>query len=312
MGTARGSQRPTVGEVAVEWRRRQMHRPTTVDLADTLLRNHVLPVFGDRPIDTIVPGEVQAWVRGRCDVLAASTVEVAYRFLSSICAMAVVDGHLDQSPCTGIKLPRVERPPIVPPTPDDVRAIGSAIEERYRAPVVLAAGTGLRSGECFGLRLDAVDFDVATLRVERQLILPDKGAPRFGPPKTRASYRTVPLPSVVAEAIRAHEERFGLGPENLIFSDPKGTSVRRYRFNESWRKAVAASGVGRPVRFHDLRHFYASLLIEHGESVKVVQARLGHASAMETLDTYAHLWPDDGDQTRRAVDAVLGLYQSGI
>ena len=58
--------------------------------------------------------------------------------------------------------------------------------------------------------------------------------------------------------------------------------------------------------FHDLRHYYASLLIRHGESVKVVQARLGHATAAETLDTYSHLWTDSEDQTRQAIDTVLG------
>ncbi len=58
--------------------------------------------------------------------------------------------------------------------------------------------------------------------------------------------------------------------------------------------------------FHSLRHYYASLLIRHGESVKTVQARPGHASASETLDTYSHLWPDSADRTRDAIDAVLG------
>jgi integrase len=60
------------------------------------------------------------------------------------------------------------------------------------------------------------------------------------------------------------------------------------------------------VTFHDLRHYYASLLIRHGESVKVVQKRLGHKSAVETLNTYSHLWPDSEDRTREAVDEVLG------
>jgi len=64
--------------------------------------------------------------------------------------------------------------------------------------------------------------------------------------------------------------------------------------------------VGDVPKFHDLRHYYASLLIRHGESVKTVQARLGHASATETLDTYSHLWPDSDDRTREAVDSVLG------
>jgi integrase len=68
---------------------------------------------------------------------------------------------------------------------------------------------------------------------------------------------------------------------------------------------VANAGAPHGTGFHDLRHFYASLLIRHGESVKVVQARLGHASAAETLDTYSHLWPDSDHRTRAAVDAVL-------
>jgi integrase len=65
------------------------------------------------------------------------------------------------------------------------------------------------------------------------------------------------------------------------------------------------------VTFHDLRHYYASLLIQHGESVKVVQKRLGHKSAVETLDTYSHLWPDSEDRTREAVDQVLGRAVDG-
>ncbi|HEY6749208.1 MAG TPA: tyrosine-type recombinase/integrase [Mycobacteriales bacterium] len=66
------------------------------------------------------------------------------------------------------------------------------------------------------------------------------------------------------------------------------------------------SGLPDSVTFHDLRHYCASLLIRHNESVKVVQARLGHASAVETLDTYSHRWPDSEDRTRLAVDEVLG------
>jgi integrase len=74
---------------------------------------------------------------------------------------------------------------------------------------------------------------------------------------------------------------------------------------DAWRKAVADAGLPAGTSYHDLRHFYASLLIDHGESVKVVQERLGHATAAETLDTYSHLWPESEDRTRAAVDRVL-------
>ena len=85
----------------------------------------------------------------------------------------------------------------------------------------------------------------------------------------------------------------------------RSSPLRRTRFSSIWRPAAAA-GRGAEVTFHDLRHYYASLLIQHGESVKVVQRRLGHKSAVETLDTYSHLWPDSEDRTRKAVDQVLG------
>ncbi|HLF99641.1 MAG TPA: tyrosine-type recombinase/integrase [Acidimicrobiia bacterium] len=293
--------------LAAEWQENQIHRIATADLVDTTLRNHMLPFFGDRDIASIRPGEVQAWLRNRADRFAPATVDVVYRFFHAICEAAVLDGVIERTPCVGIRLPRSDRPPIVPPTPADVRSTIDALPDRYRAIAVLAAGTGLRSGECLGLGRGAVDFDEAVVTVERQLVLPDHAPPFLGPPKTRASYRRVPLPSVVADALDHHLDRYPLGPDDLIFTSARGQPVRRNRLNEAWRDALARAGIARRIRFHDLRHFYASLLIRHGESIKVVQARLGHASATETLDTYSHLWPDNGEQTRNAVDAVLGI-----
>jgi integrase len=86
-----------------------------------------------------------------------------------------------------------------------------------------------------------------------------------------------------------------------------GRPITRSVFGHKWRAAVEASGLPDGTGFHALRHYYASLLIRHGESVKTVQARLGHASAVETLDTYSHLWPDSDDRTRDAIYSVLGF-----
>lgn len=91
-----------------------------------------------------------------------------------------------------------------------------------------------------------------------------------------------------------------------MFTTEKGEPLSRTWFSRAvWRPAVKKAELPDGLPFHDLRHFYASLLISRGASVKVIQARLGHKSAVETLDTYGHLWPDDEDLTRQAVDAVL-------
>ena len=115
----------------------------------------------------------------------------------------------------------------------------------------------------------------------------------------------VPLPQVSVEVLAEHLRRHPVDHEGLNFTDDAGRPLRRSRFSEIWRPAAKAAGLSEGTGFHALRHFYASLLIRHGESVKTVQGRLGHATASETLDTYRHLWPDSEDRTRDAVESVL-------
>jgi integrase len=117
---------------------------------------------------------------------------------------------------------------------------------------------------------------------------------------------------VLVEALASHLATYKPGVNGLVLTDDEGCALRRSRFSAKvWRPAVAASEVPVGTVFHDLRHYYAGLLIHAGESVKTVQARLGHASAIETLDTYGHLWPDSEDRTRSVVQAASEEAASG-
>jgi integrase len=118
------------------------------------------------------------------------------------------------------------------------------------------------------------------------------------------------VPGVLVRALATHLQQFPAEGEGFVFTLPNGEPVRRARLNESWNRAVAAAGMPATTYFHDLRHTYASLLIEAGESIKVVSARLGHASAVETLETYSHLWPDSDEGTVRRLDLVYEQYWS--
>jgi integrase len=100
--------------------------------------------------------------------------------------------------------------------------------------------------------------------------------------------------------------------DQFVFTTELSDPIRRTAFSERiWRPALKRAGLS-GVTMHGLRHFCASLLIRHEESVKTFQARLGHASAAETLDTYSHLWPDSDDRTRAAVDSVLGRVADSV
>jgi integrase len=299
--------RVTFGECACQWAAIQHHRPMTVDQVERHLRLYILPSLGHRPVAAVRPSEVQALVKGLSERLAPSTVTVVYKRVTAIFAAAVRDRRIAASPCVGITLPRRHKPKVEPLATDAVHALVDAMPGRYKALVMLAAGTGLRQGECFGLDLAHVDFLRRQVHVTQQLVSVPRRPAYLGPPKTEASIRTVPLPTVVGEGLAAHVGAYPPGQWQLVFTTPTGAPIYRGGpWAQAWGQAVRRAGLKPGTRFHDLRHYFASLLVHHGESVKVVQARLGHASASETLDTYSHLWPDSEDRTREAVDLALG------
>ena len=202
--------------------------------------------------------------------------------------------------------------------PREVRAIVDAAPAHYRALLVLIAGTGTRPGEALGLTSDRVDWLRRTIRVDRQLLTLSGQAPQFGPCKTPASVRTIPVPDGVLVELGRHVKRFEVVDDGelagLLFRDEKGDPIRRNALGHMWRRAARkvndAAAARDGVRIvdrtpHDLRHYCASVLIASGSSVKAVQKHLGHASATTTLDTYAHLWPDGEDATRAALAAGL-------
>lgn len=294
----------TFGDYAERWRNMQVQRPSSRALVEITLRRHAYPTLGDRPLSSILPSDIQAWVKGLD--LAPATVGVAHGIVSTIMKAAIRDRRIVANPCEGTKLPKKQRVQIIPLTTDQVTAVRDALPPQLRALVTLAAGTGMRQGECFGLTVDRVKFLERNVTVDRQLVTVSGQPPSMGPPKTAASVRTIPLPQVVVDALAAHLAEFPAGADGLIFM-LSGKPIGRSAFGHKWRDAVASAGLPEGTGFHALRHYYASLLIRHGESVKTVQARLGHASAVETLDTYSHLWPDSDDRTRDAIDSVLGV-----
>jgi integrase len=303
----------TFEEYAEQWREVQVHRPTTQNHYELVLRRYAYPTFGARTLSSILPSDVQGWIkrletgdsRTKQRPLAPATIAVAHSIVSGVFRAAIRDRRIIGNPCDGSKLPKRQTVRVVPLTTEQVHALHDAMPAAFKAMVTLAVGTGMRQGECYGLSVDRVDFLRRAVTVDRQLIKVTGRAPFFGPPKTAASVRSIPLPQVVVDALAAHLAEHGTGPDGLLFTLDDLPVRRASFFQRIWRPALKACGLPSDTHYHSMRHYYASLLIRHGESVKTVQARLGHASATETLDTYSHLWPDSDDRTREAVDAVL-------
>lgn len=246
---------------------------------------------------------MQAWISGLD--LAPSTVAVVYGKVVAVFRAAVEDQLIAHSPCTRrVRLPRPDGAEVVPMSPDQVRAMVDTVGDRYRALIVLLAGSALRPGEALGLTADRVEFLRRTIRVDRQLVTTVGTAPVLGPCKTPSSVRTIPVPDGVLDALAAHMATYEPGLLGVIFTDGKGDPIRRNALGHLWRRAAVKAGV-EGFTPHDLRHYAASVMIDQGASVKAVQRHLGHASATTTLDVYSHLWPDSDDVTRAALGAGL-------
>lgn len=306
----------TLGAYTEEWFKQQVWRDSTEGRVRSILDVHVLPTFKDKELAEIRPSHVQAWVKGLKKKdgktpIVASYTDAIYGLLASIMVSAVQDRMINVSPCSKrINLPTVEKPRIRPLRTDQVEAIKDSFPEAYRALVMLSAGTGMRQGECLGLTVDRVDFMRREIHIDRQMLSSSPGGPSHGPPKTPASNRVIPLPETVGLALSAHIAEHGTGKcaccgdELLFFHQENRGAVRRQRVNEMWDAAIVKAKVV-DATFHDLRHYCASLLIAAGVSVVGVQEMLGHASAVETLNTYSHLWPTDHDRIRQAIDGAL-------
>jgi integrase len=199
--------RTTFQQYAVKWL--SSRTTDSRDMEEMRLRLHAFPRIGSRPLGSFQPEHIREWLgQLKQSGVPGSYAQVIYAHVRSVLGAAVDDGYLARNPCaaSSVKAPRAETKRVAPWTLEQVVAVRGGLEQRYRAMVDSAGGCGLRQGEIFGMAVDAVDFEAETLHVVRQVKLLG-GKPMFAPPKG-GKLRDVPLPSVVAKALRAHMEAF--------------------------------------------------------------------------------------------------------
>lgn len=313
----------TVADYWATWRATMLHRPSTADRMDRAFRLHIEPILGASPVGRVRPGTLKGWVKDRSGELAPATLKVHYGYLVSMFGAAVADRVIGASPCTKeVRLPDVDDRDLFIPTPAQVHAVARALPPRYRAAAYLAAGCGLRGGEVFGLELDHVAFLRREVSVAQQMTVVSGRSPYLAQVKTKTSRRTVELAKVVGGAVAWHVREFPpieveiddeTDPRRpvrrvakLLITNDNGKAVHRASWSHVWAPAVKATGLPEGFGLHGLRHYFATLLIHAGASVKTVQLALGHSSPTVTLNTYTHEWPEAVDRTRTLVDAALG------
>ncbi|GEP37951.1 putative prophage phiRv2 integrase [Nocardioides psychrotolerans] len=304
--------RESLRAYATRWQSIQVSSAGTARIVDNALRVHTLPRLGQHRIGNIRRSDVQAFVKWLesgearranggepARPLSPGSIRNVYEVLARVMDAAVEDRVISISPCRRITLPKDHNDEVEVATLEDIEKVRSGLGQRWQAIPIVLAGSGLRVGELLGLRLSDVDFLRRTIRVERQRLQSNQIAPL----KSKASRRTVPVGQVVIDALAAHLASYPTTGDALFTDD-----LREPLTYQRWKRLLsdAAKAADVDVTSHSFRHFAASALISGSASVKQVQTFLGHASAMVTLRTYAHLWPGDEDRTRSVLDAALG------
>jgi integrase len=277
-------------------------RPKTVELYRYLLRQHLEPALGARALADIKEPHVRRWRKNLLDSgVSAVTAAKAYRLLKAVFNTAVDDGLIRRNPCrikgAGQEL-SPERPVL---TVAQVYAVADAVDQRYRALVLLAVFSSLRWGELAALRRCDIDVQTRTVRIMRQLTEHRGDGLVFGPPKSEAGRRTVAIPELIMPDVAVHLVTYvHPGDDGLLFTSARGTLLRHSNFyRRVWGPALKTAGLP-SVHFHDLRHSGNQLAADAGASLRELMDRMGHSTTQAAM-VYLH----GSDQRQQAIADAL-------
>lgn len=326
LGAERGGlplppQRLTVGAFLEQWLHdavRPSVRPSTYASYAGVVRSHLDPGLGHLPLARLSPQQVQTFLNEKASTrLAPGTIRYLRDVLRNGLGQAERWGLVTRNVARLAEPPRAPRREVRPMSPEQVRSFLEAIRgDRLEALYLVAVGTGLRQGEILGLAWPDVDLEAATITV-RQALQRVAGTLTLVEPKSATSHRTVALPRIVVDALRAHwthqlEDRLLAGsrwyddPRGLVFTSTVGTPMDGIAVTRRFQAVLDRVGLPKQ-RFHDLRHACASLLLAQGVSPRVVMETLGHSQISLTLNTYSHVIPALGRAAADQMDAVLAL-----
>jgi integrase len=316
-GHLAGGPSPTLAQFLMMWLETSVKprvRPLTYAGYKVNVEKHLIPTLGNIRLEQLTPLHVQQMINNRSAAgLSPKSVAYVHQVLRTALGLAVRWDMVSRNVARLVDKPRIHRKPINPLTPDEARRFLAAIRgHRLEALFSVALALGLRQGEALGLRWEDIDFGAGTLRVRNQLQRID-GKLTLVPPKTEKSRRTLVMPSLIVERLHEHEkrqvaERVWAGSKweasDLVFANWTGGPTQARRVIEQFHDALRAAGLRR-IRFHDLRHSCATLLLVQGVSPRVVMDVLGHSEIALTMNAYSHVVPELQIEAANRMQAIL-------
>ncbi|MEV2909281.1 site-specific integrase [Paenibacillus larvae] len=299
--------------------------PLTYETYMHFIESRIMPVFGHKNLEDIRTLHIITFINDlskpgarkdrKDDTLSPGTIQFIHRVLKNIFSRATEWQLIKTNPIVGVKKPKVEQPEIDFYDENEAREVIKALYQeprRWRLLILGAMLGGCRRGELVGLEWSDVDFENKTLSIRKSISLTVDSRAIEKEPKSKSSIRTIDMPEWYMEELKVHEREWK--KEKLFIGGKWLGGDRQYVFHAGygkpffhntpttwWRKFIKRHNLKR-VRFHDLRHSSATLLIEAGASMKAIQKRLGHSKHQTTADVYAHVTKKVSRETAEKFD----------
>lgn len=287
---------PTVGEYAeVSFEMHSHHRKdSTKKDYEISLRLHINPHFGDKRIDSIKPSDLALWQNKLLEKLSPRRVRNIRAVLNTILHDAQRDAIIDKNPMSMVQIPKIEKVDVKPFTLDEMKLIIASASEGIQSFVALGFFTGMRSGEMIGLRWEDIDFKRREISIKRTLKMG-----KVSTPKTKSSIRTIDIIEPLMPYLREQFERTGQYDSYVFLNSELSHyyDIKRIR-NTHWKNLLNVAGLEYRT-IYQMRHTFATVMIEHGEDIIWVSHMLGHTDTAMTLQMYAKYRKQE--QKRRAI-----------
>ncbi len=293
-------------------------RPSSHQTYRGYIDHHIAPYIGKTPIEKLSTMDLQKLCRKLMDKgrverieskkqpkgLGPKTVRNVMQVISSAMDFAVAQKIITDNPCKALELPKVEKQEMQTIPAEQLQAFlmeakASGVYEMY----YIELSTGLRRGELLGLKWQDIDWSNAVITVRRQVARVN-GEITEAPLKTKNSYRRVSISPQAIEVLKTQKAKTS---SEYVFPSPTGGPISPDSVNNMLKRVLARAGIPK-VRFHDLRHTFATIALQNGVDIKTVSSILGHFSAGFTLDTYAHVTTAAQKEAAATIGNVLGQY----
>lgn len=276
---------------------------TTYESYRRNLDKYIIPNLGNIKLDKLLPLQLQSFYNELSNELSNTTIVYIHRIIHSALNKAMKWDLVIRNVADNVEVPKKQKYNATVLNSEEIQKLINAIANTYiYIPVMIAIATGMRRGEILGLVWNNIDLENGNIKVI-QALYPTKDGLTILPPKTKTSIRSISMPPTLIQILKEYKEK-QKNKSEFVCTLEDGSIISPSSLNHKFKQILEDNNLPH-IRFHDLRHSHASLLLAQGVSAKAISTRLGHSNISITMDLYSHIYEATNKELANNFDIFL-------